>query len=147
MKIESPVLGSVDVAEEKIIEFPSGLSGFDGLHRFALLHEEDDAARELFLLLSIDSPDVLFSVTDPANVAVHYELRLSDEESAEIGLDDPAQAAVLVILRRDDDDGKAPESAGLRANFMAPLIVNMESRLGLQKVMSRVDCEVTLRSL
>lgn len=146
MKIESPVLGTVEVADDKIIEFPGGLSGFEQLRRFALLHDEDDAARELFLLLSVDSPDVLFSVTDPANVAVHYELRLTDEESADIGLDDPTQAAVLVILRRDDSDG-APESAGLRANFMAPLIVNLDTRRGLQKVMSRVDCEVTLRSL
>lgn len=146
MKIESSVLGTVEVADEKIIDFPGGLSGFEHLHRFALVHDEDDAARELFLLLSVDSPDVLFSVTDPANVAVHYELRLTDEESAEIGLDDPAQAAVLVILRRDDSEG-APESAGLRANFMAPLIVNLDTRRGLQKVMSRVDCEVTLRSL
>lgn len=146
MKIESPVLGTVEVADEKIIDFPDGLSGFEHLSRFALVHDEDDAARELFLLLSVDSPDVLFSVTDPANVAVHYELRLTDEESAAIGLDDPTQAAVLVILRRDESDG-APESAGLRANFMAPLIINLDTRRGLQKVMSRVDCEVTLRSL
>jgi flagellar assembly factor FliW len=146
MIIESPVLGTVEVANEKLIEFSSGLSGFEHLRRFALLHDEEDETRELFLLLSVDSPDVLFSATDPANVAVHYELRLTDEESADIGLNDPAQAAVLVILRRDDSEG-APESAGLRANFMAPIIINLETRRGLQKVMSRVDCEVTLRSL
>lgn len=146
MKIESAVLGEVEVADDKVIEFPHGLSGFEGLHRFALVHDEDDKARELFLLLSADSPEVLFSVTDPSNVAVHYELRLTDDESAMIGLEDPSQAAVLVILRRDEAEG-APQSAGLRANFMAPLIINLDTRRGLQKVMSRVDCEVTLRSL
>lgn len=146
MNIDSPVLGRIEVSDDKIIDFPAGLPGFEHLQRFALLHDEDDEARELFLLLAVDAPEVLFSVTDPANVAVHYELRLTDEESAEIGLDDPAQAAVLVILRREDGDG-APETAGLRANFMAPLVVNLETRRGLQKIMSRVDCEVTLRSL
>lgn len=146
MNIDSPVLGRIEVSDDKIIDFPAGLPGFEHLQRFALLHDEDDEARELFLLLAVDAPEVLFSVTDPANVAVHYELRLTDEESAEIGLDDPAQAAVLVILRREDGDG-APETACLRANFMAPLVVNLETRRGLQKIMSRVDCEVTLRSL
>lgn len=146
MNIDSPVLGRIEVSDDKIIDFPAGLPGFEHLHRFALLHDEDNEARELFLLLAVDAPEVLFSVTDPANVAVHYELRLTDEESAEIGLDDPAQAAVLVILRREEGEG-APETAGLRANFMAPLIVNLETRRGLQKIMSRVDCEVTLRSL
>ena len=146
MKIENPQLGSVEVADDKIIEFPGGLSGFESLRRFALVHDEGDSARELFLLLSVDSPDVLFSVTDPGNMGVQYELQLTDDESACIGLDDPAQAAVLVILRRDVSEG-APESAGLRANFMAPLVLNLDTRRGLQKVMSRVDCEVTLRSL
>lgn len=147
MKIESPVLGTVDIADEKLIDFPAGLSGFEGLRRFALLHDEDAGTGELFLLLAVDAPDLMFSVTNPANIAVHYELRLTDEESETIGLDDPSQAAVLVILRRGDADGDAPDSAGLRANFMAPLIVNLETRRGLQKIMSRVDCEVTLRSL
>lgn len=146
MIIDSPVLGTVEAADDKIIEFPSGLTGFENLKRFALLHDEGEAASDLFMLLSVDSPDVLFSVTDPSRVSVHYELQLTDEESAEIQLDDPAHVATLVILRRDDSEG-VPEGAGLRANFMAPLIVNLASRRGLQKVLSRVDCEVTLRSV
>jgi len=146
MKIDSPALGLIEVEDGKIIDFPGGLSGFEHLRRFALLHDEDDAERALFLLLSVDDPEVLFSVTDPVRIAVHYELRLSDEESATIGLQDPAQAVVLVILRRGEGED-APDSAGLRANFMAPVIINLATRRGLQKVMSRVDCEVTLRSL
>lgn len=147
MKIESPVLGTIEVADDKVIEFPAGLSGFEALRHFALLHDESEEATELFLLQSAEDPGVLFSVTAPENLAIHYELRLTDEESAQIGLDDPAQAAVLVILRRDDGESVSPDSAGLRANFMAPLVINLGTRRGLQKAMSRVDCEVTLRSL
>lgn len=146
MKIESPVLGTVDVADDKLIEFPAGLSGFEDLRRFALLHDEASKNKDLYLLLSVDDPEVLVSVTAPENLSIHYELRLSDEESELIGLADPAQAAVLVILRRDDEPD-SPASAGLRANFMAPLLLNLATRRGLQKVMSRMGCEVTLRSL
>lgn len=148
MKIESPVLGTVEVAEDKLIEFPAGLSGFEHLRRFALLHDEESNAQGLYYLLPVEAPELLFSVTDPANIAVNYEIRLSDEESASIGLADPAKTATLVILRRREEGEEAePESAGLLANIMAPLVVDLEARKGLQKVLSRVDCQVTLRSL
>lgn len=29
MKIESPVLGSVEIADDKLLEFPAGLAGFE----------------------------------------------------------------------------------------------------------------------
>ncbi|AUN93558.1 flagellar assembly protein FliW [Pseudazoarcus pumilus] len=147
MKIESPVLGTLEIAEDKLIEFPNGLSGFEDLRRFALLHDEEAGTPGLHLLLAVDSPDLVFSVTEPANISVHYELSLTDEESAAIGLDDPSGAIVLVILRRTEADPDKPETAGLMANYMAPLVLNLATRRGLQKVMTRVDCEVTLRSV
>lgn len=146
MKIESPVLGTVEIAEDKLIEFPAGLSGFEHLRSFALLHDEESSTQGLYFLLPVEAPELLFSVTDPANIAVNYEVSLTDEETALISLDDPSKIATLVILRRDAANA-APESAGLMANIMAPLVVHLEARKGLQKVLSRVDCQVTLRSL
>jgi flagellar assembly factor FliW len=40
MQIKSPLFGSAEIAEDKIIEFPSGLPGFEQCRRFTLLHEE-----------------------------------------------------------------------------------------------------------
>lgn len=146
MKIESPVLGSVEVADDKLLEFPAGLAGFEDLRRFALLHDEEGATEGLYYLLAVDMPDLLFTATELTKLSVNYAFELSDEESAVLDLSDLAQAALLVILRRGDAED-LPDSAGLRANFMAPLVINMETRRGLQKVLSRVDCEVTLRAV
>ncbi|HLW05563.1 MAG TPA: flagellar assembly protein FliW [Azoarcus sp.] len=145
MKIESPLLGSVEVADDKLLEFPAGLAGFEELRRFALLHDEEGTTEGLYYLLSIDRPEVLFTATEPSNLSVNYEFALSEAESAMLDLGDLAQAALLVILRREDAE-ELPDSAGLRANFMAPLVINMDVRRGLQKVLSRVDCAVTLRA-
>lgn len=146
MKIESPIVGTLEITDDKVIEFPAGLSGFEQATRFALLHDEGGESG-LFMLQSLDDPAVMLSATSPDKVGINYEFALSDEESASLGLDDPSQAAVLVILRRDESDVGTPAGAGLRANFIAPLVINVEARRGLQKVINKLGCDITLRAL
>ena len=145
MKIESLVFGSVEVSEDKVIDFPAGLPGFEHCKRFALVHE-DGAAASLFLLQSADDPDVVFSVTGPDSLGVNYELPLTDDEVAGLKLTNPADALVAVIVRKEEGDDKTPAGAGLRANFMAPLVINVSARRGLQKVINKLGCDVTLRA-
>jgi len=145
MKIESQVFGTVEVPEEKVIEFPAGLPGFEHCKRFALAHEEGSSAA-IFLLQSVDEPGVVFSITGPDSLGVNYEFSLTDEEVATLQLASPGDALVAVIVRKDDGDGKTPAGAGLRANFMAPLVINVSGRRGLQKVITKLGCDVTLRA-
>ena len=58
-------------------------------------------------------------------------------------VDPQADAVVAVIVRKDDAD---PASTGLRANFVAPLVINVGERIGMQKVINRLGCEITLRA-
>ena len=53
---------------------------------------------------------------------------------------------VAVIVRKDDVDAVSPASTGLRANFVAPLVINVGERIGMQKVINRLGCEITLRA-
>ncbi|THF60231.1 flagellar assembly protein FliW [Pseudothauera rhizosphaerae] len=144
MKVESTLFGSFEVAEDKIIEFPAGLPGFEGYRRFALVHEEGAEATVQFLQ-SLDDAEVAFPLADPVSFGIHYEFVLSDEEQALLGLSAPEQALVAVIVRKETGAG-LPDSAGLRANFMAPLVINAEARRGLQKVMNKVECDITMRA-
>lgn len=143
MQIKSPLFGSAEISEDKIIEFPKGLPGFDHCRRFTLLHEEGREAH-VFLLQSVDEPDVAFSVTAPERLGVHLEFPLDDAEVALLRLRAPEDAAVVVIVRKADGEG--PAGTGLRANFMAPLVINTGERVGLQKVIDRLGCEITLRA-
>lgn len=139
MKIESSRFGTLDVEPSKIIEFPRGLPGFEHCRRFTLFHPEGEAPK-YFILQSLDDPAVSFNVTDPARFGFSYEIALSDEEIAEIGLADPTDAIVVVMLTKPD------VSSPLSANLQAPLIVNLVTRRGLQHVFARLDYAVTLRS-
>jgi len=145
MKIESLVFGTVEVSEDKVIEFPAGLPGFEDCKRFALVHE-DGASAGILLLQSVDNPEVMFSITGPDNLGVNYEFNLSDEEVATLKLANPGDAMVAVIVRKEEGDDTTPASTGLRANFMAPLVINVSARRGLQKVINKLGCDVTLRA-
>ncbi|PTD95929.1 flagellar assembly protein FliW [Pseudothauera lacus] len=145
MKIDSTEFGTFEVSEDKIIDFPAGLPGFEQCKRFALVHEEGSEVAVL-VLQSADDPDVAFSLADPATLGIHYEFALSDEESALLGLAKPEDALVTVIVRKDGSDAGSPTTAGLRANFMAPVVINAAGRRGLQKVFTKVGCDITLRA-
>ncbi|MDR1424750.1 MAG: flagellar assembly protein FliW [Azoarcus sp.] len=141
MKIESPVLGAIEVADDKVIEFPAGLPGFEHLRRFVLLHEEGGAGKVL-LLQSVDDASLTLSLTGPEQIGITYEFPLSDDEVASLRLSRPEDAVVAVVVRKDTE---APGSTGLHANFMAPLVINIKQQRGLQKVIDKLDYDIVLR--
>lgn len=135
MKIESPRFGTVEIEPSKIIEFPKGLPGFEDLRRFTLLHPEGDSPR-WFVLQSVDDPEVAFHVADPAQLGFDFQVMLSDEDAAAIALARPEDAAVVVMLVKEAD-------GQVRANLKAPLVLNLESRRGVQHVFAELNFDVT----
>jgi flagellar assembly factor FliW len=145
MQSKSPVFGNAEVADDKVIDFPAGLPGFEHCRRFALVHEEGREP-DVFLLQSVEDAEVAFSVTGPEQLGINFEFSLTDEEVETLQLKAPEEAAVVVIVRKEGADEAGPASTGLRANFMAPLVINVASRRGLQKVIGRLGCEILLRA-
>lgn len=137
MNIESPRFGTLSVEADKIIEFPAGLAAFEDCHRFTLFHPID-AEAQFFILQSVDDAAVAFHIADPALLGFSYEIKLSDEELALLKLNDPQEAAVMVILWKND----AEPDAKLRANLNAPLIININERRGLQHIFARLNYAV-----
>jgi flagellar assembly factor FliW len=139
MQIESPRFGTLEIEPSRIIEFPRGLLGFEDCRRFTLFHPEGEAPT-YFILQSIDDPALAFHVADPGQFGFNHEINLSDEESTEIKFDGSDEAlanmAVVVLLNKESKD------MPLRANVKAPLIINLEARLGLQHVFTKLDFTV-----
>lgn len=130
--------GRIDVDPDTILTFPEGMPGFENLKRFKLFHEHDTGA--VFLLQSLDDPEVQFSLADPVNFRVHYQMTLSDAETALIELKDTSELRVLVILSRLEQE----EGESIHANFLSPLVINVQTRLGLQKPLNQVEGFVTI---
>ena len=113
--IESTRFGSLDIPDDAVIEFPTGLIGLGG-RRYALIAREESAP---FLWLhSIDDPSLAIPVTNPWNFFATFEVEISDSEAERIGVTDPSEADVYVTVR----SGESLED--FRANLRAPILVS-----------------------
>jgi flagellar assembly factor FliW len=112
--LDSTRFGTLEVPEEALIEFPRGLIGLPST-RYALLARSEDAA---FLWLhSMDDPDLAIPVTNPFRFFDTYEVELSDDEAARIGISETDETSVYVTVRA------AGTLEEFSANLRAPLLV------------------------
>jgi flagellar assembly factor FliW len=135
VKVKSTRFGEMEVDQNNIIDFPSGLPGFEKCTRFQLYHEEKDQPM-LFWLQSLDDAEVAFSVIDPAAFGLNYQMMLSDDETALLDAKDATEIAVMMMLYNPllEENGELKQSAGVSANINGPILLNVRSKRGMQKV-------------
>src|SRR3954471_8769926 len=114
MTIETTRFGTVEVAEQSVVEFPSGLIGLGGRRYTLIPHDEEGT---FVWLQSVEDPDVALPITNPWNFFPEWEAQFSDGDAERIGLPDTQQAAFYVTVRT----GQRPED--FRANLRAPIVV------------------------
>ena len=138
MRIESEKLGQLEVDETTVLTFPQGLLGFDDARRFALVDTHESGA--YFWLQSIDDPKLAFLTAVPWPFFESYEFELADSDRDALGLSDDGAADTMVLcLLTIDRSGGA-----ITANLLGPLVINSETRVGRQIVLS--DPELTTRA-
>jgi len=127
VKVATKAYGLIDVDERQKIIFPQGLFGFENLKDYLLL----DAERQPFYWLqSIDMEQVAFVLLSPFLFRPDYELNISNEELAEIGINAPEKALVFSIVTIP------PDGSPITANLQGPLVINRDTRTGKQTVLS-----------
>jgi flagellar assembly factor FliW len=118
--------GLIEVDERQKLTFPHGLFGFEALKDYVLL----DAERPPFYWLqSVDTESLAFILINPFLFRPDYEVDLDDEEFQDVGIADPQQAFILAIVTASDSNPAT-------ANLQGPLVINRESRVGKQAVLS-----------
>jgi flagellar assembly factor FliW len=141
MKIDIERLGltNVTVDPETLFNFPDGIAGFEDCKRFKLFHEEGKA--RVFWLQCIDDTSVMFPIVAPEALDIEYQIELSDADCALIDLQNVEDAAVVVIVYRDDAEG-----GQIAANTRSPVILNLVSRKGMQKILQDVHPTLLYRA-
>lgn len=125
MKIQTARFGDIEVDDDKVLTFPEGIPGFVG-KRYVLVHDVRNPAIQW--LQSGEDPAVAFLIMDPIQLRPDYVAAPKNEE---IRLIDPGEepektVVVRVIVRSAEKKGE------LYVNFFAPLLFNVEKRLGMQ---------------
>lgn len=136
MKINTSRFGELDVEQENILIFPNGMLGFENCTKYSLFHEEKDQPM-VFWLQSMDDPEVVFSVVDPTAFGLNYQITLTDDEAKLLDAKNETDIAVMLVLYNPlvEDGGKFKQSSGVSANINGPLLINVNSKRGMQKLM------------
>lgn len=126
MMIQTSRFGSLEVDGSRLITFERGILGFPDNKGYALMQTGEESA--FYWLQAIDREDLAFVVCDPRLFVAEYRAPVKVEELTPIGLTDPDQAQVFIIVNKTDDV--------LTGNLQGPLVVNVETRQARQLVLS-----------
>ena len=126
MNLETTRFGNVEIEDDRVITFPSGMLGFSSYSKFVLLQPDEQGV--FFWLQSTEAPDLAFVVTDPALWIPDYQANIRKDQMEELGMSELAEAQVLVIVNKRDDV--------ITSNLQGPLVVNVQGRTGMQLVLA-----------
>ena len=129
--IGTKYFGTVEFQEESVFDFPLGLPAFEDEKRFVPI--EAPASSPLVFLQSLATPQLCFLAFPILVVDRDYRLAISPEDFAVLGLEEGREprigADILVLALLCLHDGNA-----ITANLMAPLVVNLATRVGVQAI-------------
>jgi len=132
--VTSTRFGTLDIPDERAIDFGPGLLGFPESQRYVLVEiEEDD---DYFWIQSVEIDDVAFLCIRPWDFFPDYELDVSDDVQEQIELHDPVDSEVFLLLTTHHEND---ELVDITANLLGPIILNSSNRKARQVVLNNSD--------
>jgi flagellar assembly factor FliW len=129
MKFASTRFGNLEVDDRTILTFPTGILGFPERTKYVILDHDTEAPFKW--LHCVEQPDLAFVIIDPALFKPDYRISPSHDALTEIQATENQDLVIAVLLTIPSHD-----PAGITANLRGPLIMNPESRLCKQVVLS-----------
>lgn len=134
MRINTKIFGEIEIAEDKIITFESGIIGFPELKNFALIHDEEEGPGVgIRFLQSLDEPGFAMPVMDPLLVKPDYDPRVNDELLASAGKVTADNILVLVTVSVPGDITQ------MSVNLQGPFVINVEECKACQVIVENDD--------
>lgn len=131
MNIQTKYLGSLEIEESKVIEFPTGLPGFADETEFVLLDLPDNPIFQI--LQSMKSAHIAFIVTNPYQIYQDYTFQLDESILEGLQIKNEIEVAVLSIVTL-----KEPFNTST-LNLKAPIIINTNLKQGKQNILTVED--------
>lgn len=128
MKLETKLLGEIDINENRIITFEDGIIGFPYMKRFLLIHDEESDNHFISWLQSIEEPDYAVPIICPLDVLEDYNPFVAEELLSTI---EPYKEKDLAIFTTIHVTDKIEE---MTSNFRAPFIINADNQKGCQVI-------------
>ena len=124
--IDSTRFGKVEIDESLVLEFEAGMIGFPEHRRYVILKQRDDSV--FMWLHSVDDGALAFPIVLPWVFHWDYEVKLSDEDMAAIGVERADQISIYCVVSVGADVRKAT------INLFSPIVVNNDDRRARQVI-------------
>ena len=131
MEITTRIFGTIEIDEQKIIHFPSGIIGFPQLTDFALVFDEEKGTEApIRWLQSLQETEFALPVMDPLLVAKDYNPQVEDDYLLPLGEMTAEDVLVLVTVTVPKDLTK------MSVNLQAPIVINAETKKATQIIVN-----------
>lgn len=124
MRIETDRFGSLEVDERELFLFPQGLIGLETLRQWALLPDPENAS--VAWLQSASRGDRALAVISPLVFVPDYRIHVSNRSIQALQLRSDHRTYILTTI--------AGSVGRVTTNLRAPIIINLDRRLGCQVV-------------
>lgn len=137
MLAKTKFFGEVELADEKVLDFPNGLIGFENMTKFAIMYDEENkGTTRISWLQSLQEPLLALPVIDPLAIVSEYVPMIEDDLLAPLG--SPADEDLLVLLAMTVPS----DMTKVTANMKAPIIINATTKKGVQLIAENEDYPV-----
>lgn len=137
MKIDTKYFGEIEIADEKIIHFDSGILGFEDYKDYTMIHDIDKDDKSFFWWLqSVDEKALAFPIVNPLKVDENYKPHVNDEVLKPLGSYSDEDLAIFLLATIPVD---VKETS---VNMRAPLIVNSSTRKAIQIILDSPEYEI-----
>lgn len=127
MKVQSSLLGELEIEENRIIHFPEGIPAFEREKQFVIIPMDEGGP--FYYLQSILNPDLCLIIAQPFTFFPKYEVEIADEDMARLGMEPGNPNLAIYVVLTIPEDFKFTT-----ANLLAPVIINPENRLAIQYI-------------
>jgi len=134
MQVDTLRFGTVEVDEEKVIEFRDGIPGLEQYHRYALLQFEE--SYPIVWLQSMEDTGICLPVLDTFSVLPDYVFDIDETDVKTLELNGPDELHVVSVVVIPED------IQGMTVNLAAPIIINTKSGNAMQIVLSGSEYNV-----
>lgn len=128
MKIKGTRFGTIEYSEADVLSMPAGLIGFGKLQSFVMVQHRPESPFRW--LQSVEEPRLAFLVVNPWEYEQTYQPEMSDEDAHSLGLTENCDYSLWTTVNLPDRD-----LTQMTLNLAAPIVVNMENRVGKQVVL------------
>lgn len=125
MKIDTKYFGEIEIFQDAVITFPTGLLGFSDSREFVVIDMPDNSHYKF--LQDINNAYLSFIMINPWDFFRDYDIELSDIELEKIrvtSVEDQFSVYTIVTLGKSFNESSV--------NLVAPVVINNSEKLGRQ---------------